>query len=186
MPNTTNTNNNSNTEKFYGVKLTDATGKVYYTEVEVKHDLTHKISVQSHLPIDSKHPYHTRIGKPSYWSGSITGAFENNEGECEHDYNLGDTAWRIEFIEWLHNGLTKTMYLSESFILPVTILGEIGVETDGTIDDPIVKTTFQWEQCGERIYSAAQLKCPNCNQTIVPITRYCPNCGQPVNGTVSG
>lgn len=177
---------NANTEKFYGVKLTDATGKVYYTEVEVKHDLTHKINVQTHEPIDSKFPYHTQIGKPNYWKGSITGAFEKNDGECEHDYDLGDTAWRIEFIEWLHNGLTKVMYLSEFLILPVTILGEINVEADNTIDDPIVKTTFQWNQCGERIYSAAKLKCPNCNQTIVPITKYCPNCGQPVNGTVSG
>lgn len=186
MPTNTTNTNNTDTQKFYGVKLTDTTGKEYYTEVEVKQDLTHNISVQTHKPIDSKFPYHTRIGKPSYWSGSVTAAFENNNGECEHDYTLGDTAWRIEFIEWLHNGLSKVLYLSESLILPVTILGEISTETDNTIDGPLVKVTFQWEQNGERIYSAARLKCPNCNQTIVPVTKYCPNCGNPVNGTVNG
>ncbi len=51
----------------------------------------------------------------------------------------------------MHNGLVKTLYLSESFVLPVVILSEINVETDNTIDDPVVNTTFQWEQCRERI-----------------------------------
>lgn len=175
----------NDTQKFYGVKLTDATGKVYYTEVEVKQDLTHKINIQTHYPIDSKFPYSTIIGKNNYWSGTLSGAFENNQdGECEHDYTFGDANFRINFIEWLHNGLTKTMYLSESFILPVTILGEINVDVENTIDDPTVNTSFSWHQCGERIYEAIQLVCPNCKQIIVPTTKYCPNCGKPVNGTV--
>ena len=140
------------TQKFYGVKITDDTGLVYYTEVAVKNDLKHTINIQTHIPINSKFPYHTRIGKPSYWSGTITGAFENNKNtECEHDYEFGDTEYRINFVEWLHNGLVKTLYLSESFVIPVVILSEISIETDGTIDDPVVKTTFQCEQCDERI-----------------------------------
>ncbi len=139
-------------QKFYGVKITDATGMSYYTEIEVKHELKHTINVQTHIPIDRQFPYHTRIGKPSYWSGAVTAAFENNtDTECEHDYNFGDTDFRLKFIEWMHNGLVKTLYLSESFIIPVVILSEINVDTDETVDDPIVKATFQWEQCGERI-----------------------------------
>ena len=51
------------TKKFYGVKLTDATGKVYYTEVNVKQGLTHNINIQTHKPISSKFPYSTIIGK---------------------------------------------------------------------------------------------------------------------------
>lgn len=169
-------------EKFYGVKLTDKTGKIYYTEVEVNQDLTHKINIQSHMPIDSKYPYHTQIGKASYWSGTVTAAFENNKNtECEHDYDFGDTEFRIEFVEWLHNGLDKIMYLSESFILPVTILSEVSVDTEKTIDDSVVKTTFQWEQNAERIYQAEKLECSHCGQTIVPTTKYCPNCGKEVN-----
>lgn len=175
----------SDTEKFYGVKLTDATGKVYYTEVNVKQDLTHNISIQTHKPIDSKFPYSTIIGKQNYWSGTLSGAFENNEdGECEHDYTLGDADFRINFVEWLHNGLTKTMYLSESFILPVTILGEVNVSVDHTIDDPTADASFSWHQCGERIYSADRLICPNCGQPVVLTTNYCPNCGRPINETV--
>lgn len=140
------------TQKFYGVKITDATNKEYYTEVEVKHELKHTINVQTHIPINSQFPYHTRIGKPSYWSGTVTGAFENNTNtECEHDYDFGDTDFRLKFIEWMHNGLVKTLYLSESFVLPVVILSEIDVETNNTIDDPVVKTTFQWQQCKKRI-----------------------------------
>lgn len=139
-------------QKFYGVKITDATGMLYYTEIEVKHDLKHTINVQTHIPIDGRFPYHTHIGKPSYWSGTVTAAFENNtDTECEHDYNFGDADFRLKFIEWMHNGLVKTLYLSESFIIPVVILSEINVDTDKTIDDPVVKTTFQWEQCRERI-----------------------------------
>lgn len=144
-------NKTQSKQKFYGVKITDATNMEYYTEVEVKHDLKHTINVQTHIPINSQFPYHTRIGKPSYWSGTVTGAFENNSGECEHDYEFGDTDFRLKFIEWMHNGLVKTLYLSESFVLPVVILSEINVETDNTIDDPVVNTTFQWEQCRERI-----------------------------------
>lgn len=138
-------------QKFYGVKITDATDIEYYTEVEVKHDLKHTRNIQTHISIDSQFPTHTIIGKPSYWSGTVTGAFENNSGECEHDYEFGDTGYRLTFIEWMHNGLVKTLYLSESFVLPVAILSEIDVETDGTIDDPVVKTTFRWEQCGKRL-----------------------------------
>lgn len=140
-----------NKQKFYGVRITDDTGLVYYTELAVKQDLKHTTNIQTHIPINSKFPYHIRIGEPSYWSGTITGAFENNSGECEHDYEFGDSKYRIDFVEWLHNGLVKTLYLSESFIMPVVVLSEISVETDNTIDDPIVKTTFQCEQCGERI-----------------------------------
>lgn len=171
-------------QKFYGVKLTDITGKVYYTEVEVNHNLTHNINVVTHKPLSSKFPYHTVIGQMNYWSGTITGAFEkNDEGECEHDYTFGDTGFRINFIEWLHNGLTKTMFLSENFILPVTILSEVNVETEKTIDDPVVKASFSWEQCGERIYSTAELYCPVCGQTLVSATKFCPNCGKAVNFT---
>lgn len=174
------------TQKFYGVKLTDATGKVYYTEVNVKQGLTHNINIQTHKPISSKFPYSTIIGKNNYWSGTLSADFENNQdGECEHDYKFGDANFRIGFVEWLHNGLTKTMYLSESFILPVTILGEINVEFDNTIDDPTANASFSWHQCGERIYEAVQLTCQNCNQIIVPTTKYCPNCGKPVNEVVS-
>lgn len=139
-------------KKFYGVKITDSTNITYYTNVELKQDLRHTVNVQTHIPIDSKYPYHTTIGKSSYWSGSITGAFENNkEGRCENDYKFGDTDFRLGFIEWMHNGLVKTLYLSESFVLPVVILSEISVDTENTIDDPIVKTSFQWEQCRKRI-----------------------------------
>lgn len=144
--------NKNNQQKFYGVKITDNTGVVYYTEVAVKQDLKHTTNVQTHIPINSKFPYHTLIGKPSYWSGTITGAFENNTNtECEHDYEFGDTKYRINFVEWLHNGLTKILYLSEDFVMPVTILSEISVENDNTIDDSVVKVTFQCEQCEERI-----------------------------------
>lgn len=142
--------NKTQIQKFYGVKITDTTGSTYKTEVEVKHDLKHTINVQTHIPINSKFPCHTRIGKSSYWSGTVTGAFEKN-GNCEGDYVFGDTSYRIDFVEWMHNGLVKTLYLSESFVLPVVILSEINVETDNTIDDPVVKTTFSWQQCDERI-----------------------------------
>lgn len=138
-------------EKFYGVKITDATEKVYYTEVEVSQDISHNINVQTLYPINGKYPYIAQISKPFYWSGTITAAFENNEdGECEHDYELGDAAYRVEFIEWLHNGFTKKLFLSNKLILPVAILGEINVECDNTIDDNIVKTSFQWVQIGEK------------------------------------
>ena len=92
----------TDTKKFYGVKLTDATGKVYYTEVNVKQGLTHNINIQTHKPLSSKFPYSTIIGKNFYWSGTHSGAFENNEdGECIHDYVLGDADFRIGFVEWL-------------------------------------------------------------------------------------
>ncbi len=169
-------------EKFYGAQLTDATGKVYYTEVDVKQSLTHKIQVVSSQAVDRKYPRHTIIGKTFFWSGSITAAFENNDGECKHDYKFGDTKFRIEFIEWLHNGLVKTLYLSDALILPVMIMSEINDEIEHTIDDPTVPVSFQWEQCGSRIEEPAELQCPDCGQLIVPSTRYCPNCGKAVNG----
>ena len=169
-------------EKFYGVKLTDMTGKVYYTEVDVKQSLKHTTKVLSSLAIDRKYPRHTIIGNAYYWSGSATGSFENNQGECEHDYIFGDTEFRIDFIEWLHNGLVKTMYLSDKLILPVMILGEINAEPERTIDDSTVPVSFQWEQCGPRIDDPAKLQCPDCGQLIISSTRYCPNCGKAVNG----
>ena len=142
----------STTEKFYGVKLTDETGQVYYTEVEVSQKLVYKRNVQSVPLIDKQYPRHILVGKPKYWSGTCTAAFENNQNtQCEHDYKFGDTMWRMEFVEWLHNGLIKEMHLSESFVLPVAIMSEINVDPDNTVDDNVVRVTFQWEQCGDRI-----------------------------------
>lgn len=168
-------------QKFYGVKITDATGKVYYTEVEVNHNLTHNIKVVSGQPIDSRFPYHTRIGAACYWSGTITGAFENNQnGECEHDYDFGDTEFRLEFIEWMHNGLLKTLYLSDNFVIDATILGEIQVEAENTVDDAIVKTTFNWEADSDRYTLSNILTCKNCGQILSKSTNYCPHCGKAV------
>lgn len=170
-----------NTQKFYGVKLTDATGKVYFTNVNIKQDLKHNINIQTHKPINSKYPCSTIIGQNNYWSGTLSGAFENNQDtECEYDYKLGDVNFRIEFIEWLHNGLTKIMYLSNNWILPITILGEIDVTVSHTINDKTADTSFSWHQCGDRIYEMNKFVCSNCNHILTPSTKFCPNCGMAV------
>jgi len=169
-------------KQFYGVEITDATGLVYKTEVSVNQNLTHKTNVVSQQPIDSKFPYHTQIGKMCYYSGTITGAFENNkEGECDTDYKLGDTEYRLNFIEWLHNGLTKTIKLSDDFIIQATIMGEINIESENTIDDPILKATFSWEGISDRTTFQNIITCINCGQILAVSTNYCPHCGQAVN-----
>lgn len=166
------------TDTFYGVKLTDMTGKVYYTEIEIKHSLTHNVNIISHIPIGSKYPHHTTIESASYWSGSITGAFENNtDTACESEYKFGDAAFRIEFIEWLHNGLVKTMQLSENFIIPVAIMGTINLSPEKSVDDPTAEVAFNWEQCGDRIHDNESLNCSKCGQMLSVSAKYCPNCG---------
>lgn len=163
---------------FRGVKLTDATGMVYYTTVEVKQDVKHTATVSSQLPIDSKFPYHTKPSKSFYYSGSCTADFENNtNGECDDDYYFGDTAWRLSCVEWLHNGLTKILYLSDDLILPVRILSEISLGLERTVDDKSITISFDWEQCADKINSVADITCTTCGQLLSTASKYCSNCG---------
>ena len=142
------------TEKFSGVRIYDSTGETYYTEINIKQNLTHKYTISTTQPINSQFPYFTRIGKASYWTGSVTASWEKNKDtECATDYEFGDVAYRLGFIDFMHNGLTKYLQLSENFILPVTILDEIQVETERSIDDQIMSITFNWTQCAKPIKS---------------------------------
>lgn len=166
---------------FYGVKLTDATGMVYYTQIDTKQDIAHSYSKTGQLPIDSKYAYYTTPSKEFRYKGTCTADFENNtNGECEDDYTFGDTAWRLELVEWLHNGLTKILYLSDYLILPVEIIGDISLGIGRTVDDKTMTISFNWEQCDDKINSVADITCETCGQLLSTVSNYCSNCGTEV------
>ncbi len=167
---------------FKGVEISDATGIKYFTEINVKQDLDIVSPISSVIPLGSKYPYHTKYGVAHYYTGTVTAAFENNQSnkcKCEA-YAYGDTEYRIKFVEWLQNGLTKYLKLSESFILPVTIIGNIKISAENTIDDTIINTSFSWEQCGDAIEDNNNSICEYCGVEYVFGTKFCSNCGKAV------
>lgn len=145
-------------KKFWGIEIYDATGRHYYSEINVSESIQHNRPTSSQTTYDSKYPYHIHSGKPSYYSGSCTATFiENAEDECIYD-NENLSAKAAEFtagmLEWLHNDLVKYIKFSENFIVPVGILETVKAdfESGATIDDPWeTSVSFDWEQVAEVI-----------------------------------
>ena len=208
MPNTNNSNSLIETQPnhLWGVKIWDATGIYYYTEVNVSQSVQHNRPTGSQVGYNSLYPFHTHNGIASYWSGSCSGNFSDNKsGDCYEDYNFDyrqnldgsytyNTKYLAGFIKWLHNDLTKQLQLSESLVIPVGILGEIQWDTEHTIDDgEDVTISFDWEQVGDE-YSLLEDgtvyvdTCPNCGVVLAPSAVYCQKCGLLIssNGGVSG
>lgn len=183
--------------KLWGIKIWDATGNYFYTEVDISTDVQHNRPTGSQVGYNQLYPYHTHNGIASYFSGSCSGNFSDNQsGECYEDYNFDyrvdshgnyiyNTKYIKSFVKWLHNDLTKQLQLSEDFIIPVGILGEVKWSTDHSVDDGYsCKVSFDWEQIGddyELTDSGLITTCPNCQNIIAPTSIYCPKCGTQVN-----
>ena len=72
-------------EKFWGIEIWDATGRHYYTEVNISEDIQHNRPTTSQTTYNSKYPFHIHNGKASYYSGSCTATFIDNTDNCEYD-----------------------------------------------------------------------------------------------------
>ncbi len=166
-------------DKFYGVRLTDATGAIFMTEIAIEHDMTHKINVQAQETIGRKYPFHTMPSKPHYWTGTISAIFEDNCGECDKDYKFGNFIYKSDVVEFLHNGLIKTLYLNDEFIMPIVILGEVNVkgQTGRGIVDLVSTISFSYNQRGDRFNDIGDLFCYNCGKPIGVNVNYCAYCG---------
>ena len=142
---------------FKAVEISDITGKSYMTEVEVNTDATHRNQSVIEESLNNKFPYYIKTGIASYWTGSVSANFADNQSNpCDEEskygeYDLTNDAFRFEFVEWMHNGLPKTLKLSNNFIMKVGIGNEITLGSDTTVDDETAKITFQWTQLGERL-----------------------------------
>lgn len=141
---------------FKAVEISDITGKSYMTEVEVNTDATHHDQSVISVPINAELPYYIQTGVAKYWTGTVSGNFADNQSDpCDEnskygEYDLTNDAFRFEFVEWMHNGLPKTLKISNNFIMKVGIGNEISIDTDSTVDDETGKITFQWTQIGHR------------------------------------
>ncbi len=138
--------------KFWGIEIYDATGKHYYTDVNINESIQHNRPTSSQTTYYSKYPYHIHTGKASYYSGSCTATFADNIDECKYDNEQAkkmSAEYTTGIIEWLHNDLVKYLKLSKDFIIPVGILDAVkeDIESNSTIDDPYKTTvSFDWEQ----------------------------------------
>ena len=183
----------SKTNDFWGIQLWDSTGISYFTEVNVSQDLTHNVPVDVTEGYNAKYPFVTHNGIAFYYSGSCSGNFSDNTGECLSDYNFGDD--RIDkngnhiynvkyidgFVKWLNNKRIKYMMLSKHFIIPIKISSPIKWSTDTTIDDGYnCKISFDWVQAGENFSlddKPLMLSCPACGHIVAPAAKYCLMCG---------
>ena len=177
--------------KLWGIKIWDATGHYYYTEVDISTDLKHNRPTDSQVAYGSKFPYHIHNGLPSYFSGSCSGNFSDNQStECYEEYNFDEnhigedivynTIYMTGFMKWLHNDYTKYLQLSENLVIPVGILGEVSLSTTHSIDDGYdCKISFDWEQLDEEYSLEHSLSnnCPNCQAMVTPHMVFCSKCG---------
>lgn len=146
--------------KLQGVKIWDSSGQYYYTEVDLSESFNYKSKTQSVVTQNSKYPYIIHQGKALYWTGTVSGNFSDNKsGECDNDYNFYNLSYKLTFVEFLKNGLTKNIQFnwdeenpSQNFIMPVGIVDDVGVEVETNINQGhSVKVTFNWEQVDDRI-----------------------------------
>ena len=146
--------------KLQGVKIWDSSGQYYYTEIDLSESFNYKSKTQLVETQNSVFPYVIHQGKAKYWTGTVSGNFSDNKsGECDNDYNFYNLNYKLTFVEFLKNGLTKTIQFnleeddsSQNFIMPVAIIDDVGVETETNINQGhSVKVTFQWVQVDDRI-----------------------------------
>ena len=179
--------------KLYGIKIWDSTGNYFYTEVDVNQSIQHNRPTESQVVYNSKYPYHIHNGKANYFSGTCSGNFSENQGECDTDYNFDyridgqgnviyNTIYVATFVKWLHNDRIKHLQLAENFIIPVGILGEVQWGVEHSIEDgETTKVTFNWEQLDDEYSLIGGVKyCGACGNLIMPTAHYCPICGRPV------
>ena len=179
--------------KLYGIKIWDSTGNYFYTEVDVNQSIQHNRPTESQVVYNSKYPYHIHNGKANYFSGTCSGNFSENQGECDTDYNFDyridgqgnviyNTIYVATFVKWLHNDRIKHLQLAENFIIPVGILGEVQWDVEHSIEDgETTKVTFNWEQLDDEYSLIGGVKyCGACGNLIMPPAHYCPICGRPV------
>ncbi len=144
-------------KKFWGIEIWDATGKHYYTDVNINENIQHNRPTSSQTTYFNRYPYHIHSGLPSYYSGSCTATFADNVNECDYDNEQAKrkaAEYTANIMEWLHNDLTKYLKLSDDFIVPIGILETVEGEfdSDSTIDDPWeTKVSFNWEQLADVI-----------------------------------
>lgn len=178
---------------FWGIKIWDNTGIYYYTEVNVSQDLEHNVPVESTVAYNSKYPFVTHNGIAFYYSGSCSGCFMENTGECIDDYNNdyridenGNYIYNVRFIDgfvkWLDNKKTKYIQLSEQLVIPANITSPIKWSTDTTIDDGHNCTiSFDWAQAADD-FSLDDTdyisECPYCKHMVSPFAKYCQICGK--------
>lgn len=140
-------------EIYVGVKIVDALGS-YQTEVEVSAASIKKNRPSEVVePINTEYPIVVRNAKTNYYSGTITANFSNNtSGKCvdrqgySAQYDFYDAEYKLGFIDWLVNGLTKNLYIADHYILPVQITNEVSGSGDYKVFDPSFKVTFGWVQ----------------------------------------
>lgn len=141
-----------------GCKISD-TVATYWTEAEVNSS-----SIKKNRPstvyesYNKKYPTVIRNGLTNYYSGTVSANFANNTTECVDEvtgyspiYNFYDAAYKIQFMDWLTNGLTKTLWLDDEFVIPVQITNEVSGSGSYKIEDPSFKVTFGWVQVGNPI-----------------------------------
>lgn len=179
-------------EKLWGIKIWGDDGVYYYTEVDISAPLTHYVPTEVTDPYNVKYPWVTHNGIASYYKGSVSGNFSDNQStECYADYNFdennvnGQVVYNVKykdaFVQWLHNRKTKYLQLSEQLVIPIKILDSIQVEPEKSIDDGYTcKESFDWVQVGKQFsLDETDLNsfCPSCGSVVAPTAIFCQKCG---------
>lgn len=179
----------------WGIKIWGDDGIYYYTEVDISQSLTHYVPTEVKDPYNSQYPWVIHNGIASYYKGSVSGNFSDNQNtDCYSDYNLDyvekdgiiyyNTKYQNAFVKWLHNKKTKYLQLSEHLVIPVKIGDSIQWSTDKSIDDGYTcKISLDWYQVADE-FSLDQNNynsyCNQCGQIIAPAALFCQHCGTEV------
>lgn len=183
------------TSTLWGIKIWGDDGVYYYTEVDISTSVTHYVPTEVKDPYNSQYPWVIHNGIASYYKGSISGNFSDNQNtDCYGDYNFNyvekdgvvyyNTKYQNAFIKWLHNKKTKYLQLSEQLVIPVKIGDSIQWETDKSVDDgDTCKISLDWYQVGNE-FSLDQVDynsyCNQCGKMLAPSAVYCQYCGTEV------
>ena len=134
-------------ENYRMVEIYDSVA-TYKARLNISETIQHNRPTSSQVTMNSKYPFHIHSGKPSYYSGSCTATFvDNNDCYVTSETDIAEFNYKIA--EWLHNDRVKYLKYSDKTIFPVGILEtvEISSEADKTINDKYNTTIkFEWEQ----------------------------------------
>ena len=123
----------------------------YKARMNINETLQHNRPTSSQVTLNSKYPYHIHDGKPSYYSGSCTATFVDNN-DCYVTSEEDVAEFNETIAEWLHNDKTKFLKYSDKTVFPVGILSTVEISnSNSTINDKydtVIK--FEWEQIGDK------------------------------------
>lgn len=145
--------NNQDSSQLNNIKI-HGLGGAYISRLNIDEMAEHNRPTTSQITMNSKYPFHIHNGLASYYSGTCTGTFVDQDEDCYVTSNSKVTEFNLKILEWLHDDTIKYLEFTDGTTIPVGITETVELSSsdnnnsnDKSIDNKFTVTIkFSWEQ----------------------------------------